>query len=210
MNRTQGYLMLKQATAAAIAMTASAASAVTFDFDAAGGDQATLDFLVDGLGLQVSATSFDETSRLRPGDDSVVTQSTDGLGVRNTVADPVNAPENNTFIDGRSSEDTNDVLLFDFGKTVTVDEIVFTLRPGAQFEASEVSLFLGGPFSSIVQPAASFSFPGPARSFGLGALGDLDQFKIASISVSVIPLPAAAPLLLAGLGGLALMRRRRG
>ena len=48
------------------------------------------------------------------------------------------------------------------------------------------------------------------RTFNLLAAGEEDAFALASVTIAVIPVPAGAPLLVAGLGGLWLLRRRRG
>ncbi|MEM8838393.1 MAG: hypothetical protein AAGE89_09895, partial [Pseudomonadota bacterium] len=47
------------------------------------------------------------------------------------------------------------------------------------------------------------------RSFGICAIGGNDNFRIGSITVTAVPLPAPILMLGAALGGLMIARRRR-
>ncbi len=202
--------------AAATAATAVSAATVTYDLTGGSGETASAAFAQGSLGLTVTALSFDEAGAVREGSDSLVTLNAGGLGVRNSVSSA--NPEKNRFVDGRSMADINDLLLFAFDRAVTSVTLGFVERPG--FDASAFTLFL--PTDVALAPAfdgQSFDVDGgetlafASNAFGIGALRATDQFLVSSITVQTevapIPLPAAGGLLLAGLGTLALRRRRR-
>lgn len=71
--------------------------------------------------------------------------------------------------------------------------------------------FTGTPEEVVAQVDALGLLGGPEpglRGFNLLAAGEEDAFALASVTISAIPVPGAAPLLAAGLGGLWLLRRR--
>ena len=210
-------LLRSGAIGAFLTLTATAASAVpvTFDFTGATDETPSAFYEMGGLGLTVTAASFDEAGSLIPADDTVVTRDAGGLGVRHSLdsADP----EKNRFVDGRSHRDINDLLVFAFDQAVTSVEVAFTARQG--FETSTFALFTA--MDGMLAPAfdgqrfdlgsGALAFGGDL--FGIGAFGDSDQFLVSSITLdtapSAIPLPATGGLLMGGVGLLALRRRRR-
>ena len=64
-------------------------------------------------------------------------------------------------------------------------------------------------FKDMVENAYLFETEFTGSMFGIGASGYKDAFKIESMKVDVIPLPAAGWLLIAGLGGLAAVGRKK-
>ncbi|MFN7224876.1 MAG: VPLPA-CTERM sorting domain-containing protein, partial [Paracoccaceae bacterium] len=78
-------------------------------------------------------------------------------------------------------------------------------------------LFLGSSYASTGMVASTVSFAGlpSVFSFGIGASGIYDGFKIVSLTAehvpppSPVPLPAGGLLLLSALGGVAAIKRRQ-
>ena len=202
--------------ASALLLQAGAASAATVDFDFAGAldDEMVSVFQQDGLALTVSATTVGDDGAIKMGDDSAVTRNAGGLGVRNNVTGK--NPEKNSFLDGASKVGNNDILLFDFGQPVTSVVLSFLERDG--FDGSMFALY--APAGDSFAQAGTFdldeggSLALGGSSFGIAALGDADQFLVSGLTVETaeiapVPLPAAGALMLAGLGGLFVARRRR-
>ena len=131
------------------------------------------------------------------------------------------------FVDGHGK---NDVLSFFFSQKVRILSVTFAYnRRNDNFafffdksNGKDGSLTNDLVWKSKDIPGDSFygtysflTLNAPSyigRLFGIGAFGDGDQFKVASITVqqvSSVPLPAALPLLLASLGGLGWFGRRK-
>ena len=73
--------------------------------------------------------------------------------------------------------------------------------------------FLGDPENGVVHSPslAEFAtlFNQPIPPGGVSSLANTDLSNLVSVEIAPVPLPAAAPLLIAGLGGLAFVARRK-
>ena len=141
-----------------------------------------------------------------------INQDIEGLGINN-----LNGGDSND-IDGFGS---NDILVFSFDRVVTLtqaifenfdrgDEFVFYRGPDANPNAVNADIFsLPVPDTDGDEGFRNFAFTG--TTFGIGALDGDDDFRLSKLTLHVtpVPLPAAGWMLLAGLGGLAAMRRRQ-
>lgn len=110
----------------------------------------------------------------------------------------------------------------DFFSSATVTEVSFG-NPAALGEAATVFVGTGGVFTEIgtvsavdaQAPGQTIAVPGTFDTLRLTDISPITGgrtaggFDVDSVSVSAIPLPAAGAGLLAGLGALTLLRRRR-
>lgn len=196
-----------------IALGASQANAVTFDFTGSDpADSVSKSFTVDGLTVTVTAGTFPSNIFGNPNPSNInfntrlVDQDPNGLG-----ADGV--PDFDQ-VDGSFG---NDVLVFTFSREVFFDEITFGGVDGNDdfaFGSVTGNSFLRVvDFQDVVNPTAVSGFTTLAErtgtSFGIGAIGPNDNFTVASISVTPVPLPPALLLLGSALVGLGVMSRRR-
>ena len=177
-----------------------------------------------GTGASAASISYDYTgSATNPGGPALscgvggifnancsVTYNNAGLGID---GNPDLQPGTVDGIPNGSSE----TLRFDFGFDRVWDELTFGLWDGdddvtlswasgstsyGPGGASTVSL--GGVVSSFLEVTASGDF----WSFTDGLIGN-DQFTVAELTVSSVPLPAGGLLMLTALGGVAALRRKR-
>ena len=125
-----------------------------------------------------------------------VTENGDGLGVSNWRRD-------NREVDGAFGDDLITIV---FSGEVIFEEVMFS-NFGSR---DSFDFFIDGVLVAPEERTGPNPFPigltGTSISFGADAWND--SYRLASISVSAVPLPATAALLLAGLGGLAAARRR--
>ncbi|MEM1047678.1 MAG: hypothetical protein AAGL24_16080 [Pseudomonadota bacterium] len=195
-----------------IAFAAGQAQAATFGFTGTNElPTGSLSFTIDGITVDVTAGTF---PGIGPGPNPsninfatrLVDQDPDGLGADGIL--------DGDQVDGALG---NDVLVFTFSREVFFDEITFGNVDGNDdfaFGSVTGNSFLRFVnFQDVVNPTqvASFTTPDQRRgtSFGIGAIGAADNFTIASISVTAVPLPPALLLLGSALVGLGFMSRRR-
>lgn len=220
----KGLLSLAAATLAfGLAMPASAA--ITFETDEAGfvsvgsvsgtqtGGVPQGPFAGGGTTFTIDADTFiwnggnislnDETN-------IEITQNSEGLGVDNNNG---TGGSDGSDVDGFGS---NDILIFSFLKPVKLFDVIFEnvsgnddfvfYLPGATPSGTENDIV--GPFG--FGDEGFFSFGGLTTStFGIGALGGNDDFRVSSIDVAAVPLPAAGFVLLSALAGAGVAYRRR-
>ncbi len=199
------------ALAAAFAVSGGAANAVTFGFGGTTADSPSKSFNVAGIGLTVTAGTFSTGGNpsninfnTRAVDQTNGTLGSDGIGDIGQV-------------DGNLG---NDILVFTFDQIVSIDSIGFSNVDGNDDFA--FGTVVGNVFSRLVSfqdvqnTVLTASFLNPislsvGTSFGIGAIGSLDNFRINNMSVTAVPLPAALPLLACGVGilGFAGWRRKR-
>jgi hypothetical protein len=200
----------KKLTAAIFAASlcaAGAASAATFSFTGSNlSDASSRSYTVDGITVTVTAGTFSTWSN----------PSSINFGSRLVDVDPnglgADAGGDGDLVDGSNG---NDVLVFTFDRDVTIDSISFgDVGSNDDFAFGTVT---GTAFTRIVnfQDVASSvstsTFGGDVvgLAFGIGAIGSNDEFTVSGLTVSEVPLPAAGWMLLAGMGGLAAMKRRK-
>ena len=207
---------LLAAVAAVAALAGSAAQAITYNFESIPrGTAAVANYAmtVDGLTLNVRAGTFASGGNATTGNGELIEFSgrNYGIGERGLGLD-------RRGIDGRGTQ--KDVMVFDFGARILLESITF----GYYDHNGVISNFLlfGLNGSNLVGQGGATAIPGggvfaflPAvfgQSFGIGAPGELDRFKIKAITVSTVapvPLPAALPLFGVALLAIGAIRRRR-
>lgn len=197
--------------AAAAIFTGGAANATTFNLTSGytsvpGGYQYT----VDGITLTITAGGFADnaTGNVTPGQGGARPYIySPGVGISYNG-------DNDHTIDGSGQ---NDVLILTFSQNVVIDGLQFGYFGSTDdfdfFYDTDTNGVLNRvlndidiPNSGVALLASLFSQSGDW--FGVGADGSDDSFKLKSVSVSVVPLPAAAPFFIAGAGALGFLRRK--
>ena len=160
------------------------------------GSNAGPDFIVDANCADGGCGAFDR----------VVQKTASGLG----IDDPAGFPDTDgPDVDGSVG---NDLITFVFNKVVKFSSALFSQVDGnddfdifvdGALVAEDVGIAGNNPYD-----LSSF-IPSSGTSISFGADGTFDNFRVASITVSPVPLPAASLLLLTALGGAAMAYRRR-
>jgi len=186
------------ATAILSVSAIAAQAATTFDFRSDRSLTASFNMSVDGIDLTVNAGKFTNAGSVSLSG-QVFSNSTNGLGLKRNSNDPGD-------IDGRNG---NDVAIFDFGQKVKFESIVFTRWEGND----EYSFFVGDPLSKINYNFEANTDLSAANYinmlFGVGAKDNNDEFRIASISVTAVPLPSSVLLFGGALLGMGWLSRRK-
>lgn len=217
-------------TVGMVAFSAAAgAVTLTADFDFSGSGYAwspsyTIgDLTVDVTGYNYTAQDFDfeEGNSVTLLNQIGVSLNTNGLGGCSAATEPSDTNcGTRPQLDGQVNPE---LLQFSFSQAVTITGILFANND----QNDLVDIFIGDNLEYVVDsntplPPDRLSLAGfgPILNLGVGNQTFSDQYRIASISVSYemippppppnpVPLPAAGWMLLAGLGGLTAMRRRR-
>ena len=193
-----------------LALFSTQASAVTFDFTGTNElDSNVKSFTVDGLTVDVTAGTFSTGSN----------PSNINFSTRRVDLDPDGLGADGGFFESDQVDGNlgNDVLVFSFSSNVIIDSIIFGNLDGNDdfaFGAVDGSSFLRFVnFQDAISPIAASSFLTLAQrtgsAFGIGAIGWNDNFTIAGLTVSQVPLPAALPLFMGALSLLGLLGWRR-
>lgn len=148
-----------------------------------------------------------------------------GLGICNPGTDrsagrPAGCYKDEHTIDGKGP---NEYVILDFGHhKVDITSITFSYVD--RNDDFDIVVYNDGPWNKPTDTAFDRRLPNnksvvtssnfdveSGSMFGIGAYGRNDDFKIKAIHFDVhpIPLPATGIMLLAGLGGLAAMKRRK-
>jgi exosortase len=193
------YMKMLKAGAAALALIFSggAASAATFDFTGSSVDSASKVF-TDGS-VTVTATAG------RAGLSGIthffanVSQTGSGLGVRSQT-------DTSGEVDGSGAMDA---LVFTFNTFVKLASVSFAF---AQADDDwTVYVDNGSGFVQVADDSTDnpFSYAGTFLRIAFQADFEDDDFKVSGMTVTPVPLPAGAWLMLVGFGGLALLRRNQ-
>lgn len=199
--------LLAATMAAGVATGASAATVVDLTGNSEG-PSLTFNDVLAGVDLTVTPTNASASN------DSV-TQTGNGLGVSgtNTACAFWLCFEVGDGPEGLDSKWGYEALTFTFTEAVKLGSLGFSL-----FDASDdYTITVNGVSVQSDENPYDFGWE-VADTFNIGVIfGDdttifpkiYDDFRVSSLTVAAVPLPAAGWLMLAGLGGLAATRRRR-
>ncbi|MCU0907112.1 MAG: VPLPA-CTERM sorting domain-containing protein [Rhodobacteraceae bacterium] len=231
-------MRLSAAVVAALLATASVASAATISFNV-NSNWTTGDRTFTSNGNSVSVEAFTYGNAAGQGGGTVALASWSGADGGLGICSDLQSNSSNTNSSGRCREShqvdgsgRNELAVLDFGsRVVQLTSVTFARaystgqRGGDLFDlfvfgnglgAGATQSFFDRPIncgnSGCTVNVASLMASGSV--FGLGAFADASAFKIQAVSFadvppSVIPLPAAGWGLIAGLGALAALKRRR-
>jgi hypothetical protein len=192
--------LLKTTLAAAtLAIVGGSASAATINFTGSSSGSPSKSFTVSGITAVATAFRAGPMGILQFAGN--VTQNGSGLGV-------ASFPDTSGDIDGFG---LNDFLVLTFDQLVNFSIATF----GAVDDNDDWDVFVDNGSGSFLQvafdsPVNPFDFnDGIVKRIAFGADGATDNFRLTSVEVSAVPLPAAGWLLLAGVGGLVVLRRKR-
>ena len=177
---------------------AANATTVTFDFTGAKAVGSTLMFSSGGIDLTVGANRFNPITGAIFGAGRVTRAIVGGLGEKTSRKDVGK-------LDGAGPKE---LLQFYFSETVKITQVTFALIN----RKSQVTGYVSGTMvgRTLVLPVFNLGGLGITGDwFGAGAPTSKSSYRISSITVATVPVPAAGLLLLAGLGGLSTLRRKR-
>ncbi|AEI95048.1 VPLPA-CTERM sorting domain-containing protein [Roseobacter litoralis] len=197
------------------------------DTTAAGGMfvDASDTFTVGGIGVVATAGSYDSTGTTTGalgGASAYLDKDSDGrpagLGVAQTSsltgddqADP--GSDDNTGVLGNNGGDIFEYLILTFTESVFMQGVTFYNdghflitdgKVGYNQDGSEVMTDL-----AITMGVNDYTSLGASDTWVFGKVADGHNFYINAVSVAPVPVPAALPLLLAGIGGFGFMARRK-
>jgi hypothetical protein len=166
---------------------------------------AGLEYTLDGIGLTVRALAEGASTRLiqdvSPGDS--------GLG----------AYSENTAEDDQTQFDAAEAIEFSFDRFVSLTDVEFNAGGdrncsifGPEGPCGMFNLTIDGVFIGAIAAVDNIAFLGAGLTFLLEAITEGAGFTIAQFTasdVSDVPVPAAFPLLAAGLAGLGFAYRRK-
>ncbi len=218
-------------TAFTAAAGLSGANAATFVFKGDGNNVTPLgaegvDFTRDCGTVGSDYCSIDHAAGLsysRDGENLTVTALAEGAPTR-LIQDVVpgdsglGAYSEDTAADDQTQFDSAESIQFTFDRIVSVTDVEFNAggdRDCSNFAdegpCGDFGLTIDGVFQGIIATQDVIAFLGTGMTFLLEALTPEGGFTIAQLTIDApeIPIPAALPLLLSGLAGLAFASRRK-
>lgn len=177
---------------------AADAATVTFDFTGHTAKGHSLSFSNGALDLLVVAGHFNPVTGAVRGGGKVI-QATSGLGEKSRDSG------DSRKLDGKGSKE---LLTFSFSSNVKIESVTFRrIGKDSQVTGFVDGVMLGHALVRRFMDVSALDLI--SDNFGIGAGDRKSAFRIASITVSTVPLPAGGLLLGSALVGLSRLRRKR-